>query len=101
MPRKKGANGKEIRRSRVGQKSGAQKRALQATSGTGKKYAYVFVLNNYTDEDVDALSDAVNSMPEVIYLDFGFEIGESGTPHLQGQIELNIEGIKSSPGGMP
>lgn len=42
---------------------------------------YVFTINNYTDEDINRLS---NLDDRVDYLVFGRETGESGTPHLQG-----------------
>jgi hypothetical protein len=40
-------------------------------------------LNNYTDDNVEALSTLI---PEVEYIVFGREVGESGTPHLQGTV---------------
>lgn len=42
---------------------------------------WCFTLNNYTTEDVDRL---MNASSFVEYLIFGKEVGESGTPHLQG-----------------
>lgn len=41
--------------------------------------AYVFTLNNYTDEDIDQVNAAGWQ-----YLIYGKEVGEHGTPHLQG-----------------
>lgn len=55
------------------------------------RIAYVFVYNNYTQEQLYELRNTVGYIPEVTYLDFGLEVGESGTPHLQGQIEFNKE----------
>lgn len=43
----------------------------------------VFTLNNYSDEEVNSLKKLNYN-----YIVFGFEIGESGTPHLQGYIEF-------------
>jgi len=40
---------------------------------------YVFTLNNYTEQEVDDLRHCGSK-----YLIFGKEIGENGTPHLQG-----------------
>lgn len=42
---------------------------------------FCFTLNNYTEEEVRIIKDI-----ECKYLVFGFEVGESGTPHLQGYI---------------
>lgn len=42
---------------------------------------YVFTLNNYTDLEIEALSQI-----ECRFLGYGKEVGESLTPHLQGLI---------------
>lgn len=44
---------------------------------------WCFTLNNYTPQDVDRLSSPIEG---VSYLIYGKEIGESGTPHLQGTV---------------
>lgn len=47
----------------------------------------VFTLNNYTPEQEDALATLVDRHPnDVQYVLFGHEVGENGTPHLQGLI---------------
>lgn len=44
-----------------------------------------FTINNWTEEDFDLLH---NSGKWYSYLIYGFEMGETGTPHLQGYAEL-------------
>lgn len=58
--------------------------------------AWCFTLNNPTDED-RATIDELNTCRK--YMCFGEEIGESGTPHLQGYVELSkpmrMSGLKA------
>lgn len=51
------------------------------SSTRGKRW--VFTLNNHTEGEVQLLSDLLTS-EHVSYGIFGREVGESGTPHLQG-----------------
>lgn len=51
---------------------------------------WVFTLNNYTDDDVNHLITTLE--PVTKYLVFGREVGESGTPHLQGFFQLTNSG---------
>lgn len=44
----------------------------------------VFTWNNYPD-DVD---DLLTQLPEHTYIVYGYEVGDSGTPHLQGYVEF-------------
>lgn len=48
-----------------------------------KHRSYSFTLNNYNDDDISLLNEI-----ECKYIIFGKEVGESGTPHLQGCINL-------------
>jgi len=56
---------------------------------------WVFTLNNYSAAEVQFLTDVA---PQVKYLIFGRETGDSGTPHLQGFVilfsPLRLNGIK-------
>jgi hypothetical protein len=49
---------------------------------------WVWTLNNYTQEEVDLLNSLVESSSDVAYVSYGYEVGENGTPHLQGHLEL-------------
>jgi len=58
------------------------KRIRHTKSDRGTR-AYCFTLNNYTNADITVLKSL-----DFVYLVFGYEVGESGTPHLQGYFYL-------------
>ncbi len=49
--------------------------------------AWCFTLNNYTENELGALVQLFSSLDEKYYYIVGEEVGEQGTPHLQGYIE--------------
>lgn len=66
--------------------SGVKSFGNVSMSSRQSKY-WVFTLNNYTDDellDIHLLGETT----DVTYLVYGKEVGESGTPHLQGYVEL-------------
>lgn len=57
---------------------------VERNRGSRGSRKYVFTLNNYSPEHVAELSHLVETKPSVQYIIWGYEVGESNTPHLQG-----------------
>lgn len=55
-------------------------------ASTGQSKYWCFTLNNYTQAQVNIIRDSIE-LEQFTYVCFGFEVGESGTPHLQGYLE--------------
>jgi len=55
------------------------------TNNAAKNWA--FTINNYTDDTVELLSNLV-VCGKCSYVVFGLEVGEEGTPHIQGYLQL-------------
>ncbi|GAC77796.1 replication protein, partial [uncultured marine virus] len=49
--------------------------------------AWCFTLNNYTENELGALVQLFSTLTDKYFYIVGEEIGEQGTPHLQGYIE--------------
>jgi hypothetical protein len=63
-------------------------------------FKYDFVVNNYTNDEVCQVKETIAKI--CVKGGFGFEVGEKGTPHLQGYIHLKkkqrITGLIKLPG---
>lgn len=53
---------------------------------TSKAKNWVFTLNNYTEEELQFFQGLHATNKDVLYVLFGREVGEEGTPHLQGML---------------
>jgi hypothetical protein len=67
---------------------------------------WCFTLNNYTNDDLARIDDLVGTNPDGFsYVIYGKEVGDSGTPHLQGFVALKkrtrLVRVKELIGGNP
>lgn len=60
-----------------------------------KSYAYCFTINNYTDADIQELKKLEDN-PKTRYIIIGKEVGEEGTPHVQGYVYFHNQMVFSS-----
>lgn len=59
--------------------------------------AWCFTLNNYSESEYEFLSSEFRNKSEKYFYIVGKEVGESGTPHLQGYIALKDKSKKFRP----
>jgi len=59
--------------------------------------AWCFTLNNWTESEYEFLSSKLLSLSDKYFYIVGKEVGETGTPHLQGYIALKDEKKKFRP----
>jgi len=66
---------------------------------TNAKYKYDFTLNNYTEQEVCQLKEQIPLLCKKAVV--SKEVGESGTPHLQGYISLKVKARKTTIAKIP
>lgn len=66
---------------------------------------WCFTFNNYSAEDIERIDGLVGTAVDIVYVLYGKETGENGTPHLQGFVtckrKIRMNQIKGLIGGNP
>jgi len=58
-----------------------------------------FTLNNYSEEELQTLEETLCKLEEhLVFAIIGLEIGENGTPHVQGYIRFKTDFLKAKDG---
>lgn len=68
--------------------SGNGSKTSSSNSGRSVCRYYVFTLNNFSSEEEKSIAESIRVPGGPSYVIYGREVGESGTPHLQGYIEF-------------
>ena len=59
------------------------------TDTEAKTRRYIFTVNNYSKKDLKRFHTLAESLEKHRYICYGLEVAGTGTPHIQGYIELN------------
>jgi len=67
---------------------------MAQTNSNKQSQYWCFTLNNYTDDDEEIIQAFAADESKCQYLVYGREVGDLGTPHLQGYLELKGRGTR-------